>query len=112
MLQLGPLHCAMETDYHSLPLVHHADLDVNRRISFRLEGRMQPLLLHAGLHPHQDGLNLPWPLSYATAHLASACMWHIVWYAALHYLHLQDMQQHLTLEVSCGACRVQVRQPI
>ena len=52
----------------------HADLDIDRGVSFGLERRLQSLLFHARLHPHQDGLNLARPLSYAASHLAGTCV--------------------------------------
>ena len=60
-----------------------ADLDINGGVSLSLEGGLQALFLHAGLHSDQDGLDLPRPLCYAASHLAGTCMLQCVWYAAL-----------------------------
>ena len=49
------------------------DLDINRRVSLSLQGGVQALLFHAGLHSDQDGLDLPGPLHYSASHLSGTC---------------------------------------
>lgn len=49
------------------------DLDINRRVSFSLQGGVQALLFHAGLHSDQDGLDLPGALHYTAPHLSGTC---------------------------------------
>ena len=49
------------------------DLNIDRRVSLSLQGGMQALLFHAGLHSDQDGLDLPGALHYTTPHLSGTC---------------------------------------